>query len=1104
MSTGGQAVLGLVGGVAGFFLAGPLGVGVGQSIMYGAQAGLMLGGYLFPPKGPTVNGPRLSDLSVQTATYGAVIPRVYGAVTVNGNVFWLENNQIKETVTKKKTGGKGGGAKTTTRTYSYSATFAVGLCKGPIVGVRRIWVGPDLIYDAGSSDPATITASNQAASGFAIYTGTDTQSPDARIQATLGVANTPAWRGRAYIVFYDLQLARYGNSLMGAQVRVEVMRVGVVYDYPSTDHYSLPINTAYSKTAWNGQVWCTLDAKQTSSDKNCYTSSDGGATWVSHPLPSVYPEATNWVSVCGSPSGTLIAIRYWNPDSHVYRSTDNGATWTSIAAGISLRPNKICYGNGRFVIVSWIDGKSLISTNDGVSWSSGNLPTFSDYGSDVYWCEGLAKFFFAYYSWGGSKNHITSSSDGLTWSTPIAIYPSANWAHYASIGSFLVLTSLGGGAGMLTTHDGTTWTRTAPGSNPFAGNMDGITTDGTVFIGVAGLNYYISTDLVSITNKSFSYNGFTGWAGKTPLWNGTQCLLLSSGGDLRATSIDKQFIAPAVESLASVVSSECLNSGLLTAADLDVSALTQTVRGYRIGTVGAIRAALEPLQAAWPFDVRQHGYKIQFVARGGASVVTIPQADLDARNAGENPGVHITTSREMDSQLPRRVTVQHLDYDREYNTGSQYAERLNTAAINKSVLDLPIVLTATEAAGKAEVLLYLYWLERYDVAITLPPTYLQLEPGDVVTLVTPEGNVQLRLVEVDYLSDGRVQCKAKYANAAIYTPTAVASSPSVSGPTTITPVGASVYSLLDIPLLSSAQSGACFVAAMTGALAGWNGGVLMQSTDAGSTWASLQDFGPPGSVLGSCSNSLSSAESRMIDAGSTLTVTLTQGALYSVTQIAMLGGANHFAYGVNGRWEIIAAQTCTLVSGTTYTLTNFLRGRFGTEWAMGMHSNGDSLILLDTTDMATIAMSSGAIGLPYLYRGITVDRDLSTDSNRSFTYQGVNLKPLSPIALTGSIDPSSSDWSLSWIRRTRTGGEWRDNVDASLGEDSEAYQVDVFADGTYATVLRTISATSPALTYSSAMQAADFGGNQSTLYLKVYQLSSSVGRGYPLTQSITR
>ena len=205
MSSGGQVVGGLVGAVAGFFLAG----GSPSGALYGAQIGMTLGGYLDPPKGPTVNGPRLNDLSVQTSTYGAVIPRVYGTVTVNGNVFWLENNRLKETVTRKKSGGKGGGGKTTTRTYTYSANFAVGLCQGPIVGVRRIWVGPDLIYDAGSSDPDTLAASNAAASGFQVYLGTDNQAADARMQATLGVANTPAWRGLAYLVFYDLALERY-------------------------------------------------------------------------------------------------------------------------------------------------------------------------------------------------------------------------------------------------------------------------------------------------------------------------------------------------------------------------------------------------------------------------------------------------------------------------------------------------------------------------------------------------------------------------------------------------------------------------------------------------------------------------------------------------------------------------------------------------------------------------------------------------------------------------------------------------------------------------------------------------------------------------------
>ena len=110
--------------------------------------------------------------------------------------------------------------------------------------------------------------------------------------------------------------------------------------------------------------------------------------------------------------------------------------------------------------------------------------------------------------------------------------------------------------------------------------------------------------------------------------------------------------------LSEIVSSESLQSGLLAAGDIDVTALTSAVRGYRVGSVGAIRAAIEPLQDAWPFDVRQHGYKIQFVVRGGSSVVTIQAADLDARGAGQQPGVQITTSREMDSQLPRRMTLQ--------------------------------------------------------------------------------------------------------------------------------------------------------------------------------------------------------------------------------------------------------------------------------------------------------------------------------------------------------------------------------------------------------------------------------------------------------------
>ncbi|MBK7357517.1 hypothetical protein [Propionivibrio sp.] len=90
MSTGGQALGGVVGAIGGFLIAGPKGA------LYGAQIGMAIGGYLDPPKGPHTEGPRLSDLRYQTSLYGAPIPRVYGTVAITGNVFWLENNQIRE------------------------------------------------------------------------------------------------------------------------------------------------------------------------------------------------------------------------------------------------------------------------------------------------------------------------------------------------------------------------------------------------------------------------------------------------------------------------------------------------------------------------------------------------------------------------------------------------------------------------------------------------------------------------------------------------------------------------------------------------------------------------------------------------------------------------------------------------------------------------------------------------------------------------------------------------------------------------------------------------------------------------------------------------
>ncbi|MET0155564.1 MAG: hypothetical protein ABW189_05615 [Rickettsiales bacterium] len=75
--------------------------------------------------------------------------------------------------------------------------------------------------------------------------------------------------------------------------------------------------------------------------------------------------------------------------------------------------------------------------------------------------------------------------------------------------------------------------------------------------------------------------------------------------------------------------------------------------------------------------------------------------------------------------------------------------------------------------------------------------------------------------------------------------------------------------------------------------------------------------------------------------------------------------------------------------------------------------------------------------------------------------------------LAGERD-GSGNLTITWIRRTRIGGEWADGADAPLSEETEAYEIDIM-DG--------------------ADQTADFGSPQASVDVVVYQLSALVGRG---------
>lgn len=1064
MSSGGQIAGAVVGGVIGFYFGGPVGA------LQGAALGAGIGAALDPPKGPTVEGPRLSDLAVQTSTYGTFVPRLYGTVGVHGNLLWLENNKLKETVRKKKQGGKGGGSSTTVKTYSYSATFILALCQGPIVGIRRIWCADKLIYNAGSDNIDTIIASNQAAANFRLYLGTDGQMPDPRYEANVGAGNASAFRGIAYLAFYDFKLADYGNTLQAAQFKVEVVKAADKVDqfaryFEFDPGFNSSPSWAGAGNQYDAQGFANFVRLELDSSSPTWIRYNNGSVERKALGNSLFNPGRSILAV----SNTLKSLSYAFKLENRYVIVGDSETAHAFDPGDTFSPTYVCEGESSNVLyvysVSAFSGRKISRCDIDITG------VYQEVSSVVV----TGQHAIAYT---GSKL-VAASAPSDSGSITVDVYDELTLSLDSSFSvSSSLVSMINDNACGADYHDGILYL--CPQISAVSLKLVKINLAAESLESIQNIDISISP-VSSPNSPGFSYsNGIIYWGqrdgGESRLWQA-------------AIQIGKVVIDNV--QLSAVIDSETTLSSLLHSSDIDVSLVDDSVRGYRVQG-GSIRSALEPLQAAFPFDVIQSGYKLKFVPRGQSSVASVPWDDLGA-SGSDTANDRLSESREMDTQLPARTTVKYIDASREYAMSEQYAERINTEAVNRVDRELPVVLSADEAAGVAEVLQFLPWLERSDISFMLPPSMLGLEPSDVITIESPEASYQVRLTGVKNTQAGVVECSAKLNRAALYVSDATGAEgefPSgevpLEGPTLWVP--------LDIPVIDETlQNSPGFVSVAVGYTDGWPGSVAYRSVDNGQTWSDIQGYtGIP--TVGVARAPLPSSPCTHIDQRQ-LTVDLISGELDSLSRDQMLSGQNYAAYGVDGRWEIVRFQNAVQQANGSYLVSGFVRGEKGTEWASGLHQVGDYFVLLDDPDNIFIDVAVGSIGSPYTYRGVTLGAGIESGTDVPFTYEGVNLECLSPVYAKGSRD-GSSNFSGNFTRRSRLSSSWwTTGVQAPLGEASEAYEIDVMSGSV---VKRTILASSQSFSYSAADQTTDFGSAQSSITFRIYQISETVGRGYPL------
>jgi hypothetical protein len=491
---------------------------------------------------------------------------------------------------------------------------------------------------------------------------------------------------------------------------------------------------------------------------------------------------------------------------------------------------------------------------------------------------------------------------------------------------------------------------------------------------------------------------------------------------------------------------------------------------------------------AYLFDATESAGLIQFAHRGLiGSLATLAPEDLVETNA-EAP--LYTLTRGQETELPLSAKLTYIDASQDYAQAAVEARKLGVRSDRVAGAELPIAMNQSAAQAIAESWLQDSWAARERASFALPPSRLALEPGDVVTLDAGSRSYPLRITETRDSAFKSIEARSVEPFSFDALPVPQRQRPfdvvTVYGPT-------SAF-FLDLPLLrgdEAPQSG--YVTANADP---WPGAVAFYRSPSLSGYE-LNAIVGARPTLGKTEFGFYSGPLYRYDMSNVLRVTLDFGELVSVTEEALLNGANYAGVeNEDDEWELIQFQTATLVAPATYDLSILLRGQGGTEGAMRDPVAGGARFVLINSAVTPVNLRPDEVGLAlnYKYGPASEGLDEPSYGAEAHAFQGLGLRPLAPVHLQGKRNPANGDWTFVWTRRARIGGDSWQGIEVPLAEESELYQLDILATPSGA-VLRSIEVTSPTYLYTAAMQTADFGATQWNVSIRVAQISPSYGPG---------
>jgi hypothetical protein len=524
-------------------------------------------------------------------------------------------------------------------------------------------------------------------------------------------------------------------------------------------------------------------------------------------------------------------------------------------------------------------------------------------------------------------------------------------------------------------------------------------------------------------------------------------------------------------------------------AGADTSALREACDGYVIDRPMSPRAMIEPLAGAYAFDATAADGTLRFLSRGGAPVADFVEDDLVLPD--DSAPARLTRAQE--TELPREAGFGFTDGTVDYRRSAVTSRRL-AGGSNRSVhSDLAVVSDDAAMARRAEVWLQDLWAGRESAAFSLGPQCLSLTAGDVIGVTI---NGRRRLFEISATVDAEArQVTARSIDPEVFS--VPLSTPRPTRPAMPAALGPVEADVLDLPTIESSEPP--ILTRLAVFASPWPTSVTVWTSPDGASFEPSAVIPAP-ATSGETLDPLPAGPSGRWDCGNIFRVRLYGGALTSLSDARVLAGANAAAIqNTDGDWEVLQFANAELVDESIYKVSRLLRGQAGSEYAVAdMLPAGARFVLLDT-HLTPLARGLNALDRPILVRLAAAGRnhDDPTAVALTVTPQATALLPLSPVHVKASRE--SGGVRITWIRRTRIDGDgW--GVEVPLGEDVEAYRLDILSGSSIA---RSIACSTSETLYANADELADFGAAQTSLHIRVAQMSATVGAGHPTELTLT-